>query len=156
MATIRPMATADGTTSPRLRALPSRLINQAAIVANRLVADGLSGAGMRRHHYALLATLADIGPASQADLSRSTMIDRSDTVAAVNDLSGQGLVERAPDPADRRRNVVTITAAGRRQLRTLDRLVAGTQDALLAGLSADERAQLVGLLTRIVDRHAPA
>jgi MarR family transcriptional regulator, lower aerobic nicotinate degradation pathway regulator len=119
------------------------------------VAEGLTGAGTRRHHYSLLAALDELGPASQATLSRRTTIDRSDMVATVNELAEQGLVERAPDPTDRRRNIVSITAAGRRQLRKLDRLLAQAQRELLTPLSADERTQLVRLLTRIVDHHAP-
>jgi DNA-binding MarR family transcriptional regulator len=148
------MKIADRPAPARLRALPSWLINQVALPTNRLVTDGLAGAGVRRHHYSLLAALDEAGPASQADLSRGTTIDRSDMVATVNDLVEQGLVERSPDPTDRRRNVVTITSAGQRQLRKLDRLVGKVQDELLAPLSADERTQLVDLLTRIVDHHA--
>jgi DNA-binding MarR family transcriptional regulator len=148
------MATIDGNASPRLRALPSWLINQAAIAGNRLVTERLLSVGRRRHHYALLAALDEVGPASQADLSRRIMLDRSDMVATVNELGEQRLVERAPDPIDRRRNVVTITTAGRRQLRQLDRLVTRAQDELLAPLSPRERAQLVDLLTRVVDHHA--
>lgn len=140
----------------RLRAMPSWLINQAALPANRLVAEGLAGGGMRRYHYALLAALDEDGPASQASLSRGTTIDRSDMVATVNDLVDQGLVGRAPDPTDRRRNIVTITPTGRRQLRKLDRLLGKVQDQLLAPLSVDERRQLIDLLTRVVDHHAQA
>jgi DNA-binding MarR family transcriptional regulator len=135
----------------RVRALPSWLLNQAALAANRSVAAGLATVGARRHHYVLLAALDEAGPASQADLSRRTTIDRSDMVAAVNELAGRGLVERAPDPADRRRNVVTLTAAGRRHLRTLDRRLAGIQDDLLAALSPAERRTLIALLTRVVE-----
>lgn len=138
----------------RLRTLPTWLINQAALPGNRLVADGLARVGMRRHHYSLLTTLDDGGPASQADLGRRISLDRSDMVATVNDLVDQGFVERATDPTDGRRNVVSITAAGRRELRKLDRIVAACQDELLAPLSAAERKQLVRLLTRVVDHHA--
>ena len=138
----------------RLRALPSWLINQAAITANRLTTQELAGAGMRRYQFALLTALAEAGPASQAELSRGTSIDRSDMVATINDLAERGLVERMPDPADRRRNVVTITPAGRRELQALDRGVKQAQDALLAPLSAEDRAQLVELLTRVVEHHA--
>jgi DNA-binding MarR family transcriptional regulator len=148
------MATKDSDSSARLRNLPSWLVNQVAIAGNRLVAEGLSGVAMRRHHYALLAALDEAGPASQADLGRRIMVDRSDMVATVNELGEQGLVERAPDPTDRRRNVVTITPTGRKRLRELDRLVAGAQDELLAPLPARERAQLIRLLTRVVDHHA--
>ena len=134
---------------------PSRdeLINQAALPANRLVAEGLASAGMRRYRDALLAALDEDGPASQAGLSRGTTIDRSDMVATVNELVDQGLVERTPDPTDRRRNIVTITPAGQRRLRKLDRLLGNLQGQLLAPLSVDERRQPIHLLTRVVDHH---
>jgi DNA-binding MarR family transcriptional regulator len=74
-------------------------------------------------------------------------------VALVNVLSRDGLVGRRPDVADRRRNVVTITAAGRRRLRALETVLARLQDALLAPLSAPERDQLVTMLRRVVDHH---
>jgi DNA-binding MarR family transcriptional regulator len=134
--------------------LPSWLINQAAIPANRLVTEGLASAGARRHHYALLTTLNEVGPGSQAELSDCSAIDRGDMVATIDELVERGLAERASDPTDRRRNVVTITPAGRRLLRKLDRLVARIQDQLLAALSVDEREQLVLLLSRVVDHHA--
>ncbi len=145
---------ADGRPPARLRALPTWLLNQAALPGNRLVGAALAGAGARRHHYALLTTLDESGPASQADLCRSTMIDGSDMVATINDLAGQELVARTPDPADMRRNIVSITAAGRRHLRRLDRLIDNVQDQLLAPLSQAERARLVDMLTRVVDHHA--
>jgi DNA-binding MarR family transcriptional regulator len=134
--------------------LPSWLINQAAIPANRLVTEGLARAGTRRHHYSVLTTLDEVGPGSQSALSDCSAIDRGDMVATIDQLVEQGLVERMPDPTDRRRNVVTITQAGRRQLRKLDRLIARIQDELLAALSVDERKHLVRLLSRVVEHHA--
>lgn len=82
----------------RLRALPTRLVNQVALVANRASERALEPTGSRRHHYALLATLAEFGPASQAELGRRTRIDRSDIVAAVNDLAERGSSSAAPIP----------------------------------------------------------
>ncbi|MEV0430874.1 MarR family winged helix-turn-helix transcriptional regulator [Micromonospora sp. NPDC050495] len=146
------METAEGTPR-RLRALPSRLTNQAALSANRIVDRTLAAAGVRRYHYALLAALAEFGPASQAALGRRTGIDRSDMVATVNELADRRLLERAPDPADRRRNIVSITAAGRSRLTDLDRLVADAQEEFLAPLPAADRRRLVDLLTRLVDHH---
>ena len=146
------MEPADPHAAPaRLRALPSWLVNQVALAANRAVAEGLAAAGTRRHHYSLLAALDDVGPTSQAELGRRTMIDRSDMVAAVNELAEQGYVERTPDPADRRRNVVSLTPAGRRRLRQLDRLLAKVQDDILAPLPTEDRTRLVALLTRLVE-----
>jgi MarR family transcriptional regulator, lower aerobic nicotinate degradation pathway regulator len=137
----------------RLRELPSWLINQTAMPAQRLVATGLAERGASRQQYALLASLDERGPASQAALGRTGGIDPSDMVALVNDLVARGLVARTPDPADRRRNVVTITAEGESHLEQLDPVVADLQDDLLAPLTSDERRQLVRLLTKLVDHH---
>ncbi|GAB2942870.1 MarR family winged helix-turn-helix transcriptional regulator [Nonomuraea fastidiosa] len=148
------MNTPEGPPPERLRTLPSRLTNGAALIANRIVDQALAQAGARRYHYALLATVEEYGPASQAALGRRTGIDRSDVVAAVNDLAAQGLLERAPDPDDRRRNIITITPAGRKRLADLDRLLAAAQDAYLAPLSPADRRTLTDLLTRLVEHHA--
>jgi DNA-binding MarR family transcriptional regulator len=146
------MEPVDVRTAPaRLRAMPSWLINQAGLHATRLVAAELATEGARRQHYAPLATLAEVGPASQAELSRRTAIDGSDMVATLNELADEGYVERSPDPDDRRRNVVTITPAGRRYLDRLDRILGRAQDQLLAPLSAADRTRLVSLLTQVLE-----
>ncbi|MEU6788310.1 MarR family winged helix-turn-helix transcriptional regulator [Nonomuraea angiospora] len=147
------MDTPEGPPPQRLRTLPSRLANHAAQTANRIVDQALGQAGVRRYHYALLAALEEYGPASQAALGRRTGIDRSDMVATVNDLAERQLLERAPDPDDRRRNIITITAAGRSQLAHLDRLLAAAQDEFLSPLPAADRQHLIDLLTRLIDHH---
>jgi MarR family transcriptional regulator, lower aerobic nicotinate degradation pathway regulator len=146
----------DRATPARLRSLPSRLLTQTAMHADRLANQGLARADARKWHYAVLASLQEFGPASQAALSRRTGIYRSDLVAVINELAARGLVDRAPDPADRRRNVITMTPQGRRHLRQLDKLVAAIQDELLAPLTPPERDQLVRLLTRLLDHHIVA
>jgi DNA-binding MarR family transcriptional regulator len=100
----------------------------------------------------MLAALEDLGPASQATVGRRAEMDRSDVVAALNELEADGLVERAPDPEDGRRKIVTITAAGRRRLKKLDGVVGSVQEQLLEPLSAAERARLTSLLGRIARR----
>jgi DNA-binding MarR family transcriptional regulator len=102
----------------------------------------------------VLISLRELGPASQATLSRRAGIYRSDLVAVINELAEDGHVERSPDPEDRRRNVITITEAGRHHLRRLDRLLTTIQDDLLAPLNPAERDQLIHLLTRLLDHHA--
>ncbi len=138
----------------RLRGKPSWLITHIAPHAHRLVAAGFASAGARRYHYALLAALEEFGPASQATLGRRCGIDRSDVVAAINELADEQLVERTPDPEDRRRNVITITQAGVQQLQRLDGALVEVQDQLLAPLSMDERKDLAQLLARVLDHHA--
>jgi MarR family transcriptional regulator, lower aerobic nicotinate degradation pathway regulator len=70
-----------------------------------------------------------------------------------DDLAGRGMVQRSPDPADRRRNIITITPAGTRQLRQLNGALAGVQDKLPAPLTPAERQQLTRLLAQILEHH---
>ncbi|MFE5720907.1 MarR family winged helix-turn-helix transcriptional regulator [Streptomyces erythrochromogenes] len=113
----------------RLRELPSRLLGQASTHTQRLVADALGRTDARKWHYAAM-------------------------VAVINELAERELVERAPDPEDRRRNVITLTPLGRRRLHRLEQILDTAQDELLAPLSAAEREQLTRLLSRIVEHHA--
>ena len=146
---------ADEANAPeRLRTLPSRLLNLAAGYAQRMVSDRLATVDARKWHYATLAALAEFGPDSQSGLSDRTGIYRSDLVATINELTARGFVVRAPDPADRRRNAITLTDEGRRHLKRLDGLLADGEAEFLAPLSETDRAELMRLLTLLVRYHS--
>jgi DNA-binding MarR family transcriptional regulator len=136
--------------------LPSWLLTQTAAHAHRLVGDGFAEVGARGYHYRLLESLIAEGPASQAALGRRTSIHLSDLVGALNELEAGGHVARSPDPADRRRNVITVTGTGRERAAELSARAAAIQDQLLAPLSASERDQLTGLLRRLLSHHGRA
>ena len=150
------MTPADSAAPARLTDKPTWLISQVSTHAHRLLTERLAAAGARGYHYRLLAALEEFGPASQASLGRRTSMDRSDVVAAINDLASLGQVQRAPDPADHRRNVITITPAGTAHLKRLDGLLTDVQDELLAPLSPGERGQLTRMLSRVLRYHSTA
>jgi DNA-binding MarR family transcriptional regulator len=124
-------------------------LSRANARSQRLLADAFAAEGVRGYHFRLLAALDQFGPASQADLGRHTSIDRSDVVATLNDLVTAGLAGRRPDRADRRRNIVTITKRGARELERLDTVLDDIQEAVLAPLTTRERTTLVRLLTKL-------
>jgi DNA-binding MarR family transcriptional regulator len=134
----------------RLQRLPSWLAAQAARRAQRLVEDALAGEGARRQHFVVLTSLAEQGPASQAELGRRLWIDRSDLHAILNELEAAGQVARVRDETDRRRNLVALTRSGRAALARLDKRVDAAQAALLAPLSAGEQRELRRLLERVI------
>ena len=134
----------------RLRGLPSWLLGQAALRAQRLGNAGLGAVGAHRQQYAVLSALGEGGRASQADLGRRLGIDPGDMVRLIRAMQTEGWLERTPDPADHRRKLVDITAAGRRRLHRLDAVVAQVQDDLLAALTPAQRRHFVRLLTLIV------
>ncbi len=129
---------------------PTWLLGRANARSQQLLAQAFEAEGVRGYHYRLLAAIEEHGPTSQADLGRQTGIDRSDVVATLDDLVDRGLAQRRPDPVDRRRNVVTLTARGRRMLTRLDKVVDHVQDELLAPLTRKERDDLATLLKKLI------
>jgi DNA-binding MarR family transcriptional regulator len=142
----------EGDAPQRLRGLPSWLVARVALLGARVVTARLEGAGVRRAHYALLVALREDGPASQAALGRRLAADRSDMHKTVAELEALGYVARGRDEADRRRNVVSLTARGEAALRELDAQVDAAQAELLAPLSPGERDELARLLARVLER----
>jgi DNA-binding MarR family transcriptional regulator len=138
----------------RLAELPSWLAGQVSRYATRLVAEALAVEGMSRNHFTVLTALTEKSPMSQAEIGRRLCIDRSDLHAILNDLEARRLIIRVVDEADRRRNRVQLTTAGKGALRRLDRRVDDAQDALLEPLAASERRELRRLLMKTVDYHA--
>jgi MarR family transcriptional regulator for hemolysin len=87
---------------------------------------------------------------TQLALARSARLDKSTMVVAVDALEEEGLVERRPDPNDRRARIVVPTDAGREVLARAEGVVLGVEDEALADLSAEDRRILRDLLTRLV------
>ncbi len=132
-----------------IRGLPSWLLGRAAARGRALVADALARHDTKMWHHVVLSALADLGPVAQAELGRAVALDPKDVVGVLNDLQAAGLVVRTPDPADRRKNAVRLTAAGEQRLGECT--VAGQEanDRLLEPLSADERVQFLDMLRRV-------
>lgn len=134
----------------RLRQLPTWLTAEVARKGRRLVNASLAQDGRHRQHFTVLTSLAEQGPASQAELGRRLSIDRSDLHALLAELEADGFVARARDESDRRRNVVTLTRSGKGALARLDRRIDAAQDALLEPLTVSERRELKRLLQKIL------
>jgi len=99
---------------------------------------------------ARLLSLLSLEPLPMRKLALKLKCEPSNVTGIVDRLESRGLVERRPDPADRRVKLAAATDEGRR--------VAGElRDGLrfarepLAGLSEEERLVLRGLLRRMLD-----
>jgi MarR family transcriptional regulator, lower aerobic nicotinate degradation pathway regulator len=134
----------------RLRRLPTWLTAEVARRGRQLVEGSLAEVGVRRQHFTVLTSLSEQGQASQAELGRRLSIDRSDLHALLAEMEDDMLVVRVRDDQDRRRNVVTLTRAGRAALARLDQRIDAAQAALLAPLSEAERRQFGRLLQKVL------
>ncbi|MEU1374503.1 MarR family winged helix-turn-helix transcriptional regulator [Streptomyces triculaminicus] len=138
-------------TSPlqHIQSLPSWLVGRVAARGRGLVADAIAAEGLKLMQHAVLAATAEYGPVAQADLGRRLAVDPKDMVGILNHLQDAGLVLRAPDPADRRKNAVAVTPDGEAVLRRCAALAETANDELLSPLAPKERQQLMALLTRL-------
>lgn len=92
--------------------------------------------------YSILVSLDRRGEASQRELCDDVDLDRSTVADLVSRMERRGLIQRRRDPADARRNTVTLTEKGLAERRRLAPLVAQVEQELTGPLDADERAAL--------------
>jgi DNA-binding MarR family transcriptional regulator len=83
-------------------------------------------------------------------LIRETLVTSGTMTNRVDRLAARGLVQRSPDPADRRGVLVGLTAAGRKTVDAAFEELLGRESQLLESLGADDRVQLAALLKTLM------
>ena len=148
------MDTDDALRPPaRLRALTSWQASKVSVLGARMVGRHMPLSA--RPEFAVLAALEEYGDLSQADLGRRLGLDRNEVSGIAVRLERGQHIDRHADPGNRRRNVLTLTASGRRYLEDIQQRADAAQDELLAGLNAAERRQLNELLAKVLGSHRP-
>jgi DNA-binding MarR family transcriptional regulator len=109
--------------------------------------------GPRTYQVIAAAARSEVG--SQLALAQHLGIDRTVMTYLLDDLEAEGLIERRPDPADRRARRVIVTAKGMKLLAALDRRLEAAEADLLAPLDAAERTNFRSQL-RAVAAHVNA
>jgi DNA-binding MarR family transcriptional regulator len=104
--------------------------------------------GINGRELAVLTVLGAGEPLAQQQAGARLGVDRTTMVALVDELERKGLVERRPDAADRRRNLVHLTAAGRDAFEQGGRASLEAEQKFLAALDPDEPDRLRSMLKR--------
>ncbi|MBS0559995.1 MAG: MarR family transcriptional regulator [Proteobacteria bacterium] len=82
------------------------------------------------------------------EVSRRMMVSNGNVTGLVERLAAQGLLERAPNPSDRRATLIRLTPEGRRNFARMARAHEGWVAELFAGLSPPQGETLMDLLAR--------
>lgn len=99
---------------------------------------------------ARLLSLLSLEPLPMRKLAQKLKCEPSNVTGIVDRLETRGLVERRPDPADRRVKLAAATDEGRRVARSLRESLRFAREPL-AGLTDEERLALRGLLRRMLE-----
>ena len=108
--------------------------------------------GLEPGWHDVLATLRRTGPPYRlrpTEFSSALMLTSSGTTKRLDRLEQAGLIERAPDPDDRRGILITLTDAGRELIDGVTDAHLANEDRLLSALSEAERTRLADLLRKL-------
>lgn len=109
--------------------------------------------GLEAWEFDVLSALRRAGPPFQLTpgaLLRATLVTSGTMTNRIDRLAARGLVRREPDPRDRRGVLVTLTVRGQEVVDAALTDLLGREQALLAGLSDDQRIQLADMLRTLL------
>jgi DNA-binding MarR family transcriptional regulator len=142
---------------PELPSLPMAIFGRLSEAAERAMRDHMdplfAAAGLQPGEFDVLATLRRSGEPyllSPTRLYEAAMISSGGMTNRLDRLERAGLVERRPDPADRRGKLIALTRAGKRVIdEAIGRHVAN-EVRLLSALTKAEQKTLDGLLRKLI------
>lgn len=148
------MIRAWGVSRPELDASPLEVVGRLLLCARHLeqaLVEALKPLGLSYGDFDVINTLRRLGrQTNPRELARSSLITSGAMTARLDRLAAAGLIERAPDPADRRGVLISLTDEGTRLADQALDAVLGADEAFLRPLDDDERTTAAGLLKRLL------
>lgn len=130
-----------------------QLARELALVTRRLrlkVDERLKSLGMSQSRGAVLYWLSDAPEGlSQTALAERAGVEPATLVRTLDQLEGQGLVERQPSPFDRRVNLVRLTEAAKPVLKEVFRVGEEVRREVMAGVSREDLQVTLAILRRM-------
>ncbi|WP_372658357.1 MarR family winged helix-turn-helix transcriptional regulator [Hydrogenophaga sp.] len=142
--------------SYQFRQAPGHLIRRAHQISVGIFMEELVAFDVTPVQFAILNTVMDTPGVDQVTLANRVAFDAATSGSVIGRLEAKGWVRREADEQDRRRKLLWVTPEGEQVVAGMKRGVGRTQQRLLAPLSPDEQAQLMGLLGRLVQGHEDA
>jgi DNA-binding MarR family transcriptional regulator len=97
-------------------------------------APTLAAHGLTMWGYVVLLRLRTMSMRTQAALAAEIGADKTRIIAVLDQLQRDGLITREADPADRRVNLLALTAEGRRRCESAQAAIQANEERVLAGL----------------------
>ncbi len=125
------------------------LIHDVARLLRRRFEQRAGGTGLTRSQWQTIAFLSRREGLSQAALAEDLDIEPITLTRILDRLSARGLIERRPDPTDRRRWALFLTAAAVPLLKEMETLGEATRAEALHGVTPQDLVKLEETLNRM-------
>jgi len=132
-----------------LRQLLGYALKRASAVATGDAARMLEPFGLRVTSYSVLCVICQTPGVTQTQLAAALAMERSNTVAIIDQLEKTGCIERRRSTQDRRVFDLHPLAAGHSLMQQATEALLAYENTTFAALSKDERQMLIRLLSRI-------
>jgi len=131
---------------------PAFLLAQVGAYAASKFAERLAVLSFTPPDAGILRLLRTDAGVSQQEMAAKLGIHPSRLVAVLDELETRDLVERRPNPDDRRQYALHLTEKGTQALGQIGQAARQHQETLCAALSPEEREDLAKLLRKIADQ----
>ncbi len=124
-------------------------ITRAALTLNHAISRELRGLGLTEPQFAVLEVLYHRGPLRQGLISEKLLFTGGNLTLVLDNLERLSLIERRPNPDDRRCSIVDLTAEGRRIIDDYFPLHAEFIARMMSVLSEAEQVSLAMLSRKL-------
>lgn len=125
-------------------------INYTSRTILRLHESRLRPLGLSMGQLPVLIALAERGPLPQKELAIYANVEQPTMAELLARMEREGLVERAPNPEDRRGSLTKLTRSGRARLTKAKVALLENEALATAGLSTAKKTALIKLLRCVV------
>lgn len=130
--------------------LPYRLSVASNTLSERIAAEYQNRFGLKIPEWRLMAVLGEGRPLTQRDLVAATRMDKVTVNRAAKVLADRQLIARQAHEADGRSHHLELTETGRSLYDAVVPAALATEERLESHISADERAVLMTILTKLI------
>lgn len=124
-------------------------IKRAYLVLHQAANDALDGFALKVRSFSALSLIVSNPGITPSELAEMLEMERSNLVLIIDDLETRDLISRTQKKTDRRRYALNATLRGRHLRDKAAAAIRQADERPLLRLSAEERATLVTLLSRI-------
>lgn len=127
------------------------LLSQVGIFASRRFHEAIGEIDLQPGWFLVMNVVAATEGRSQQEIAEAIKVPASRMVAIVDELEQRGLIERRPQPGDRRIRALHLTAKGRTVLAKGRGIAREHERRMTKGMSAEEHRRLIELLQKMAE-----